>query len=163
MNACSTSACCPPRVIVTEPPPSPPAVLGETFADQSTDLQPTPSGEWTPVAGAAVTLPGPGTYEVIAEVRSRISNDAGGNGWIGARLFDATQGLALPNSERLIHQAVGVNSTRNLTGPIGAFVTVTQPTVVRVDAKRQGNSTAASIHSDVNGWTRLAYHKVADL
>lgn len=159
-----SDCCVGPRVVVggaSPPPPEP--VFGEAFADPITDLQPTPSGQWTPVAGAEVTLPEAGTYQLSTEIRSRIINAAGDNGWIGARLVDTTTGAVVPNSERMINQAVGGEGTRNLTGPVGAYLTVTQPTTVQLETKRQGNSTAADIRSDANGWTRLAYLKIGGM
>src|SRR5581483_4876432 len=67
------------------------------------DLTDTASGAWVNT-GLQVTLPSAGTYHLDANVRSVLTAADGTNVWIGARLFDVTAGVVVPDSELLVQQ-----------------------------------------------------------
>ncbi|MBW8803358.1 MAG: hypothetical protein AUG49_21285 [Catenulispora sp. 13_1_20CM_3_70_7] len=132
------------------------------------DLQPTASGTWSNT-GLEITLPRRGTYDLDANVRGRLGGTPAINTYIVARLWNATSGAVLSNSERLVDQIIDLNpgsrqAGDNTTAPISERITVSGPTTIRVQAKRVnavGASSIASIYSDGNGVTSLRYEKVA--
>lgn len=136
-------------------------LFGVAFSGGTTDLQPTAVDVYVPVTGAQVTLPELGTYRIDVDIRSRIVNETGDNGWLTGRLFNQTTGIAVANSERFINQAFGPEGTRNVTAPITAHVTVTAGTIIQLEAARHGISTEADIRSNAEGLTRIAYQRLA--
>lgn len=113
-----------------------------------------------------VTLPVAGTYEVDADVRAVISAPGGTtNGFIVARLQNDSTGAAIPNTETLIEQCINCDYGGNSTAPISARVTVTGPTVIRLQSRRGGTAFAAgvstAIQSDANGYSRMRWARVA--
>ncbi|MFE6549661.1 hypothetical protein ACFVHS_14880 [Streptomyces sp. NPDC057746] len=130
-------------------------VLADDF-----DLMPTAINVWTGV-GINVTLPRAGKYRVEAEVRAAVV----GGGFVTARFFNATASQAVPQALRLVNQLNGAqpNQGVNNTAPITAFVTVSGPTVIRVEAMRgdaTGAQTAASITSGAAGQTWMGWEQI---
>ncbi|MGW7792419.1 hypothetical protein [Streptomyces tricolor] len=132
------------------------------------DLQPTPSGRWVNVP-LAVTLPRPGTYLLDADVRGRIAGDGNDRllASIQARLWDATDGAVVPQSERLVthmnNPPLSGTIARQSTAPISERITVTRETVIRLQVRRVdsvGQSYRADIFSDGSGRTSLRYQRV---
>ncbi|MFL6112669.1 MAG: hypothetical protein ACJ786_15150 [Catenulispora sp.] len=144
------------------------AIGGIAYLPATFDLQPTASGTWS-TTGLGVTLPRRGTYDLDVNVRGRLTGTPVINTFIVARLWNATSGAVLPNSERLVDQIIdsnpGAASTGdNTTAPISERITVNGPTRIWLQAKRvnaAGASTAASIYSDANGLTSFRYEMVS--
>ncbi|MBT2368888.1 hypothetical protein J7E88_27115 [Streptomyces sp. ISL-10] len=132
------------------------------------NLQPTGSGSWvnTPLR---VFLPRPGTYILDADVRGRLAGDGQDRllASIQARLWDATDGAVVPRSERLVtHMNIPPLSgvvAKQSTAPISERITVTEPTVIRLQVRRVnsiGETIRADIFSDGSGRTSLRYQRV---
>ncbi|WP_208885924.1 hypothetical protein [Streptomyces sp. PBH53] len=117
----------------------------------------------------AVTLPRPGTYLLDADVRGRIAGDGNDRllASIQARLWDATDGAVVPQSERLVthmnNPPLSGTIARQSTAPISERITVTRETVIRLQVRRVdsvGQSYRADIFSDGSGRTSLRYQRV---
>ena len=106
---------------------------GEDVLPANFDLMTAAVGDWTGV-GLNVTLPRAGQYRVEAEVRAAVV----GGGFITARFFNTTASSAVGQALRLVNQLNGVspNQGANNTAPITTFVTVSRPTVIRLEAMR---------------------------
>lgn len=123
-----------------------------------------PNGVWT-TTPLVVHLPEAGTYALDANVRGRLSGNPSVNSYIVARLWNATTGTVLPQSERLVYQIIDVNPADvvaggNATVPISELITVGGPTDIQVQAadfNAVGAATIAQIYSDGNGYTSLRF------
>ena len=130
----------------------------------ATDL---PAGVWTDVP-VQVVLPRAGTYDINADVRGRLAGVPAVNTYITARLWDATAGTAVPQSERLVYQIIDLNpgtaqAGGNATAPISEQIRVTGPTVISLQATHKdavGAANIAQIYSDGNGYTSLSFDRV---
>lgn len=128
-----------------------------------------PAGAWTSTP-LEVTLPGPGTYELNADVRGRLSGVPPINTYITARLWNVTSGAAVPESERLVNQIIDVNAGNketggNQTAPISELVRVKKSTKIRLQARRidaTGAATISQIYSDASGYTSLRYERIGN-
>ncbi|MFE9415730.1 hypothetical protein ACFYMX_08780 [Streptomyces griseofuscus] len=127
---------------------------------QEVDL---PPGVWTDIP-VEVNLPWPGTYILDANVRGRLVGIAPVNAFITARLWDATAGTAVANSERLVYQSIGDTGTGqgsgNGTAPISEVLSVNAPTTIWLQALQTeafGAALVAQIYSDATGFTSLRY------
>ena len=140
--------------------PAPPSLTGIAYLNTQVDL---PPGVRTDIP-VAVNLPWPGTYQLDANVRGRLAGLSPVNAFITARLWDATSGVAVANSERLVYQVIGDAGTGhasgNATAPINEVIHVNGPTTIRLQAMRidaTGSATIAQIYSDTAGFTSLRY------
>lgn len=121
---------------------------------------PTAVNDWTGV-GLNVTLPRAGKYRVEAEVRAAVV----GGGFVTARFFNTTASAAVPQALRLVNQLNGVSpgTGANNTAPITAFITVSEPSVIRVEAMRgdaAGTQTSATITSGAAGQTWMGWEQI---
>ncbi|WP_413808117.1 hypothetical protein [Streptomyces sp. OE57] len=135
------------------------------------DLQPVGTGVWTNT-GCQVTLPAAGTYHLDATVRATLTAADGVNVWIGARLWDVTAGVVVPDSEVLVYQiantvtpaTTAVTEGGNQSGAVLVPYTVPGSRVIRLQAVRNvagGNSSVARVISDANGRTTLRFERIA--
>ncbi|MFF1965446.1 hypothetical protein ACFVW5_17895 [Streptomyces sp. NPDC058232] len=134
---------------------------GSTVLADDFDLMPTAGNAWTGV-GINVTLPTAGTYRVEAEVRAAVA----GGGFVTCRLFNTTDSVAVSETLRLVEQLNGAvpNQGQNNTAPITTFMTVTGPTVVRVEGMRgdaTGAQTQAQIVTGAGGQTWMGWERIA--
>jgi hypothetical protein len=120
---------------------------------------------WTSIP-LEVHLPGPGTYEIDADVRGRLQGTPPVNTWITARLWNVTTGAELPGSERLVYQIIDGNSSGapaaggNQTAPISELIEVDRPETIQLqaeDSNSVGAADIAQIYSDSYGYTTLRY------
>ncbi|MFB7559061.1 hypothetical protein [Streptomyces brevispora] len=126
-------------------------------------------GAWTSTP-LEVTLPGPGTYELNADVRGRLSGVPPINTFITARLWNVTSGTAVPESERLVNQIIDVNAGNketggNQTAPISELIRVKKSTKIRLQAQRidaTGAATVSQIYSDIRGYTSLRFERIGN-
>ncbi|WP_336317592.1 choice-of-anchor C family protein [Streptomyces lavendofoliae] len=142
-------------------------VFGEAVSP-GVDVSPVPVDQWTAVPGAQVSLDEPGVYEVTAVIRGQFNSPAGvdTDAWMTGRLFNVTTGQELPNTETLIIYrretqvpAIGTTATTF------AYVTVTSPTVIRVEVVKRllrGRFLNAYVWSDREGRTKIGYKKIND-
>ncbi|MFC8882986.1 hypothetical protein ACFT54_10220 [Streptomyces cinereoruber] len=113
----------------------------EAYLD--TTKQITASAAWQPV-GVQVTLPEAGTYEITGEAQGVISYTAPTtpsqtNTALSYRLFNVTAGAAVARSQRIAFLfSVDPGTTRGQHGSpaLHSFVTVTAPTVIRMEHYR---------------------------
>lgn len=141
-------------------------VSGQTDAG-SLDLGPDPGDTWKDMPGVIV-LPEAGTYALDASVRATIEGDGPVQGWVSARLFDATTGAAVPLSDTLIG-LINENSTDRdsfqATSPIQVLYQVNGPRTIRVQGLRHttfGTLHIAQIVSGAQGYSTLRFTKVSD-
>jgi len=126
-----------------------------------------PPGVWTDIPVQA-DLPAAGTYELDANVRGRLAGTPAVNTFITARLWNATTGTAVPQSERLVYQVIDSNAGTaaaggNATAPISELITVTGPTTISLqatDTTTVGAASIAQIYSDGYGYTSLRYDPI---
>lgn len=148
-----------------------PPVHGFAVLPGTQDLQPEPIDTWIDTA-LEVTLPEAGTYHLDASVHGTVDGTSEVNGSLVARLFDVTAGVMVPNSATVVRQvsarvnppATTVYTGGNQNAPIVVEYAVTGPTVIRLQALRNGiagvEPTSALIISDEGGATTLRYTKV---
>lgn len=117
----------------------------------------TAGGTFNPVTGLTITLPSAGTYRVDSVIRSAIEA-ATGSVYITAKLYNTTTSEYILGTEVLINAVTSVAVNQQVTSAFG-FVTVTEPTVLTVDAKIVGTGTG-TIYSSTNGNTYLGYQKL---
>jgi len=126
-----------------------------------------PPGVWTNIP-VQVFLPTAGTYDLDANVRGRLAGIPSVNTFITARLWNATAGAEVPQSERLVYQVIDGNAGTaqaggNATAPIDELITVTGPTTIVLQATSTnavGAASIAQIYSDGYGYTSLRYDVV---
>ncbi|GII64908.1 hypothetical protein Skr01_49930 [Sphaerisporangium krabiense] len=131
------------------------------------NLLPAVSGTWVGT-GLTVTLPHAGTYALDLSVRTRLTGAPPVNVYIVGRLWNATTGALLPNSERLLTQILDTTPLsgaigKNETTPISEHVTVNGPTTIRLEVQRTdayGLATAADVWTDANGRTSFRYTEI---
>ena len=132
------------------------------------DLQPTPSGAWTN-SNLQLTLPGPGTYALDLNIRSRLSGFSPINAYTVARLLNVNSDTVLPNSQRILNQIInlspgGIGSGQNTTAPISERITVNGTTAIRMQATRinaVGATNETDIRSDPFGVTSFRYERIS--
>jgi hypothetical protein len=148
----------------TAAPTAPPAVHGIAHLNTQVNL---PAGVWTNVP-VQVVLPRAGTYDLDADVRGRLAGFPAVNAFITARLWNATTGAAVPQSERIVYQMIDQNAGDaqaggNATAPISEEIKVSKPTTITLQAIRTdaaGAANIAQIYSDGNGYTSLRFDRV---
>lgn len=126
-----------------------------------------PAGMWTNIP-VEVVLPRAGTYDINADVRGRLSGSPALNTYITARLWDASTGAAVPQSERLINQIIDLNPGAalvggNATAPISEQIRVSGPTTISLQATHVdavGAASIAQIYSDGAGYTSMRFDRV---
>jgi hypothetical protein len=119
----------------------------------------------------SLTLPAAGTYHLDAVVRGNLGNmSASENAVVLARLWDATAGLVVPDSEAIVVQiaeyAPGTATALqwNSSTAISVEYKATSPSTVRLEAARvdiAGTTEVAGIGSDALQRTILRYARVA--
>lgn len=148
------------------------AIAGSGYAElpAAVELQTTGTGVWTNT-GLQLTLPSAGRYHLDANVRANLTAADGVNAWIGARLFDVTAGVVVPDSEVLVYQiattvspaATVVSQAGNQNATILVPYAVTASRVVRLQAARHvsgGNTSTARVLSDISSRTTLRFQRV---
>lgn len=144
-------------------------LTGSGFAQLPTvavDLQAPAAGTWVDT-GLAVALPGAGTYQLDATVRTAIAASSPSNTWIVVRLWDVQAAAVVPGSEVIVQQvnlsssSGVVNVGDNSTAPVQVEYSVPAGRTVRLEARRTGASTTANVHSNVDGRTTLRFNRVA--
>ncbi|KUN32548.1 hypothetical protein AQJ11_03200 [Streptomyces corchorusii] len=148
-------------------------IVGQGYAELPAvvDLGATGTGVWVNT-GLQLTLPAAGTYHLDANVRSVLTASDGTNVWIGARLFDVTAGVVVPDSEVLVQQiATSVSpATTVVTQGTNQHASILVPysvpgsRLVRLQAVKTFSGPAPSvarIQSDGSGRTTLRYERVA--
>lgn len=109
-------------------------------------------GNWQDML-VSIELPGAGVYLVGGDIHGV----AGGSfAQMKVRLFDVTAGSPIANSERV---GVSGGSGARSSASINVFVTVDEPTEIRLEAARLNGS--PSVYSDGDGRTVLRYIKLA--
>lgn len=132
--------------------------FGRSVLGSDLDLSVPASGVWTST-GLTISLPAAGTYMVEMSVRSTILYSS--SAYILARLYDATAGAAIANSELLCTYTAGSTATIKGTFTTTVPITVTGATTIRLDANRNGTVTNAQIESSSSGRTALTWWKIA--
>lgn len=143
---------------------APPPAYGVAHLGTQVNL---PAGVWTDVP-LQVVLPRPGTYEIDADVRGRLSGTPSVNSYITARLWNVTRGAEVSQSERLVYQIIDLNpgtaqAGGNATAPISELIRVDRPTEIRlqaVDVNAVGRASIAQIYSDNAGYSSLRFDRV---
>lgn len=148
-------------------------ISGQTHgppAGAADDLLTVAAGVWLPVTGMAVTLPEAGTYLLTADVRAAIVGQPPVNGYVLARLFNVTAGAAIPDSVRIVVQALDSSIAGaapfadQTTAPIAEQLTIMAPTVIRLEAAWNfalGLVTVANVTNlSTTGRCRLAYERI---
>lgn len=115
--------------------------------------------------GLSVTLPAAGTYRVTADVRSTMKGNAGTLWWISVKLYNSTDAADVSNSERLVVLTASSGVLLENSCSITTIVTVAASKVVKLYAKRDGQTsptwTNSTVDSDVNGRTSMTYELIA--
>ena len=116
-------------------------------------------------SGLSVTLPSAGTYMLRANVRSAISNSGGALNYIVGKLYNATDGADVANSQTMLLLSDAA-TTNNLqaTAPIDAIVTVNGSKVIKRYVFRSCSATCSTsvLYADANGISRLQYVKLSN-
>jgi hypothetical protein len=149
-------------------PAAPKAASGIATLRAAVNLPPGMPGAWANIP-LEVRLPGPGRYELDADVRGRLQGAPPVNIFITARLWNVTSGTEVAGSERLVNQTIYYNAGTALAGgnetaPISELVSVSDPTTIRLQALEYndvGTATIAQVASDNWGYTTLRYVKVS--
>lgn len=139
-------------------------VGGNAYLNTQVNL---PPGVWTDTP-LQVVLPSAGTYELDANVRGRLAGSPLLNTYITARLWDASTGTALPQSERIVYQIIDINpgtaqTGGNATAPISELISVGEPTTIELQARHidaVGTADIAQIYSDDQGYTSLRFERI---
>lgn len=147
--------------------PAAPAASGIATLQGFVDL---PPGTWTGIP-LQVRLPYAGTYEIDADVRGRLQGTPPLNTYIIGRLWNATSGAQVPDSERTVYQVINDNPASepvggNQTAPVSELISVTGPTTIQLqaeDVNGAGTAAIAQVASDDSGYTTLRYVRVSDL
>lgn len=116
-------------------------------------------------SGLTVTLPVAGQYELFFNLRTVIIPADNDIAYMVAKIVDTTASADVTDSERFLLLTQNENGLqRQLQSAYSVFVTVTQPSVVEVYAKRvwtgASGFTTSDIGSDVNGWSTLLYNRI---
>ncbi|MFH8577122.1 hypothetical protein [Streptomyces zaomyceticus] len=147
----------------------PVTTFDEVLLSAFVDLLSTANGAWIS-SGLAVTLPGPGTYEVTATLHTAISTNPSSGDYliaINGRLFNVTAGAAVLGSQYTVQQNGDNNpSSFQVDSDLSSFtkfVTVTAPTTIRLEVNRINTSgtPVATTGLQVSN-TRLAFKKISD-
>lgn len=116
--------------------------------------------------GLSVTLPNSGTYELTANVRANLRGGTTGTLWyLTAELYNATDAVAVANSERIIISINDNTLSLQTTCPISNIIQVASSKVINLFVFRNGSGgptwNTSTINSDANGRTTLSYKKIA--
>jgi hypothetical protein len=112
-------------------------------------------------SGLSVTLPGPGTYLVEADVRFGL-NSAVANNFIAAKFYNSTDAADVANSETMVGFGGAASTPVISTTHMHKVVTVTASKVIKLYVMRAGSGfTTTDIVSDSNGRTRMSYRQLA--
>lgn len=108
--------------------------------------------------GLTVSLPAAGTYRVEGQVRASMGTSMT-SAFVTAKLFNATAAADVANSTVL----VAILPTPQATAYLGSVVTVAAATTLALYAQLTFTGTLAptQIQSDSNGWTKLAFTRIA--
>lgn len=113
--------------------------------------------------GFSITLPGPGTYLVWADMRQGVQISASPNGAINTEFYNTTDGAVIANSERLGLVAAQTGVVNTSTVHVQALITITASKTIGIYAKRASGPTYTFcyLYSDADGRTRMGYIKIA--
>ncbi len=109
--------------------------------------------------GLSVTLPGSGTYLIFGGVRGGLKISAG-DGFLCSKLYNATDGADVANSERFVFYTDQLGTLLANTSGFAVLVTVAAAKTIKLYAKRDGTGTTwvtSLVAGDVNGRTNLGY------
>ena len=115
--------------------------------------------------GLIATLPGAGTYNVLAQIRSEIAVSSGAGAYVLCKLYNATDASDIANSERLTVQANSINVLQQGTAPLQELISVAAAKSIRVYCLRSFSGTVilSDLTSDgANGRSRITYFKIND-
>lgn len=114
--------------------------------------------------GLSLRLPCTGIYDFSANIRLALTGNAGTVWWMSAQLFNATDGVAITDSERLGVLTAQTGVLFQMTCPINMPVAVFGPKTIKVYVARNGSPgaswTTSTVESNIAGRTTLAYKKV---
>ena len=114
--------------------------------------------------GLSLSLPSAGTYRITADVRGRLTGNAGTAWWLTAKLYNSTDAADVADSERLIVLTATTAMQLQMTCPISKVVTVAAAKTIKLYAARDGTGTpswtASSIESNTAGRTAMSYEKI---
>ena len=114
--------------------------------------------------GLSLSLPSAGTYRITADVRGRLTGNAGTAWWLTAKLYNSTDAADVTDSERLIVLTATTGMQLQMTCPINQVVTVAAAKTIKLYAARDGTGTpswtASSIESNTAGRTAMSYEKI---
>ncbi|WP_157594807.1 hypothetical protein [Streptosporangium amethystogenes] len=142
---------------------------GEALLPAAVNLAAAANDTWVNTA-LSVDLPGAGTYEITATVRSSIARGAATAPFavnISARLYNATASAAIPGTDYTVQQVNEAAPSSGQTTQVALstfrrFVTVAGPATMRLEANRNTiNGTAVNVTGIQTGNTRLAFNKIS--
>jgi hypothetical protein len=113
--------------------------------------------------GLGITLPGAGTYMVIADVQAQINISAGSFGYITVQLRNETDGAYIANTIKAPVLVQGTNQLVLACATIVTIITVAASKTIKLYTARNGTTptfSVARIQKDNNGVTGLRYVKL---
>ena len=119
----------------------------------------TPTSTWQDV-GLSVNLSSAGVQRIVADVRGAVTGTE--NDEIRIRLWDATAGVEVPNSEMLLCTG-RTSGPYEATAGTSACYNAPGANEIRVQAMVVGSPTLAEVRSDVDGQSRLVAYGIADV
>lgn len=114
--------------------------------------------------GLSISLPLPGTYVIMCDVRAIMVPNTGSGWYMTSKLYNNTIGADVANSERmLVRSNTAAAGLREATASMSMSITVTQATILKLYAQRAGAGTPtftqSDIASDASGRTAMTYYK----
>lgn len=107
------------------------------------------------VTGASITLPSAGKYKMFYHIHGNVNDNTK---LLNARLFNVTAGAEITDSLAIVlFVNIGSATSLQATASMTAFITITVPTIIRLEAKAN-SATGCSSLNDVNGSTVIGFH-----
>ena len=117
--------------------------------------------------GLFVSPPEAGVYEIACDIRGVLQGLGGVNWRLEAKLYNATDGVFVDNSARLVIQAGESGILSQSTAGVVWLVEVDSPKTFNLYMQRDGGGsptwTYSRIGSDYNGYTTMRYKKIANI
>ncbi len=132
--------------------------LGGTYTIVHTD------GTWDDT-GLSVTLPSSGTYLVWYQARTSLNISAGAGAVIVTKMYNATSGADVANSEQIGAVASTLNISYYGTPTVLMTIQVAGARVISLYVKIVNNSSTyviKTVNTDTNGRTSMGYFKIND-